>query len=92
MQRLTDFSQARPSRDSNAGHMNKTSRSAPDSRQVDQWPQSWNDVAGSSLEHLSLKRKHDDGESGDMVDSQITPVRRRISRACDKCNQLRTKV
>jgi hypothetical protein len=92
MQRQTSFSQARPSRDSNVGHMNETSRSASKSRQVDQWPLSWNDVAGSSLENLSLKRKHDDGESADMVDSQMAPVRRRISRACDKCNQLRTKV
>ena len=62
-----------------------------ETQQVEQWPQSWNNTANAKAKPMSLKRKHDDREELDMM-NQTTPVRRRISRACDKCNQLRTKV
>lgn len=67
------------------------SRSRMDARQGEQWPQPWSNAENSQAKHMSLKRKHDDDEKLDML-NPVAPVRRRISRACDKCNQLRTKV
>lgn len=66
-------------------------RSVMDARQADQWPQSWSNAENSQAKHMALKRKHDDHEKLNLL-NPVPPVRRRISRACDKCNQLRTKV
>jgi hypothetical protein len=64
-----------------------------DAPQGEQWPPQWSDnhAENSQAKHMSLKRKHDDHEKLDLL-NPVAPVRRRISRACDKCNQLRTKV
>ena len=46
----------------------------------------------SSHDEPSLKRRISEIDQHDGINSSQTAVRRRISRACDQCNQLRTKV
>ena len=42
-------------------------------------------------QHQHQQMKHRQGPYGTRSSSAAGPVRRRISRACDQCNQLRTK-
>jgi hypothetical protein len=50
------------------------------------------DGTGENHGQTSLKRRISEVDSQEGMNASSKSVRRRISRACDQCNQLRTKV